>query len=118
MITTASPIVQLRDITKTYGSHTAVSDLSLDVPAGSLYGFIGPNGSGKTTTIRMILRIIHPDTGNIEVLGNTSAAAANDELGYLPEERGLYKKLTVRRMLLYYASLKGMERAASKEIIE
>ncbi len=102
------PIVQIEDVTKTYGKHTAVSNLSLSVPTGSMYGFIGPNGSGKTTTIRMILRIIHPDSGSIEVLGNRSAAAANDELGYLPEERGLYKKLTVRRMLMYYATLKGM----------
>ena len=101
-------IVSIRGVTKTYGSHRAVSDLSLDVPEGSLYGFIGPNGSGKTTTIRMILRIIHPDEGEIEVLGHSSASAANDLVGYLPEERGLYKKLTVRRMLHYYAALKGM----------
>lgn len=101
---------------KTYGKHLAVSNLSLEVPQGSLYGFIGPNGSGKTTTIRMILRIIHPDSGSIHVLGADSAAAANDQLGYLPEERGLYKKLTVRRMLLYYAALKGMSPAeASSE---
>jgi ABC-2 type transport system ATP-binding protein len=101
-------IVSIRGVTKTYGSHRAVSDLSLDVPEGSLYGFIGPNGSGKTTTIRMILRIIHPDEGEIEVLGHSAASAANDQVGYLPEERGLYKKLTVRRMLNYYAALKGM----------
>ena len=106
----SSNVVQIDQVTKTYGSHTAVSDLSLAVPAGSLYGFIGPNGSGKTTTIRMILRIIYPDVGQIEVLGNSDASAANDRLGYLPEERGLYKKLTVRRMLMYYASLKGMSR--------
>lgn len=101
-------VVEIANVTKTYGKHTAVSDLSLSVPGGSLYGFIGPNGSGKTTTIRMILRIIHPDSGSIEVLGHKSAAAANDALGYLPEERGLYKKLSVRRMLQYYAALKGM----------
>ncbi|MEM6688003.1 MAG: ATP-binding cassette domain-containing protein [Planctomycetota bacterium] len=104
------PAVELEDVSKTYGKHIAVNDLSLSVPRGSLYGFIGPNGSGKTTTIRMILRIIHPDTGSIRVLGHSEAAAANDRLGYLPEERGLYKKLTVRRMLRYYASLKSMPR--------
>lgn len=104
------PVVRIANVTKTYGKHTAVSNLSLDVPSGSLYGFIGPNGSGKTSTIRMILRIIHPDNGEIEVLGNTAASAANDELGYLPEERGLYKKFSVKRMLLYYAALKGMAR--------
>ncbi len=103
-------VVRLSDVTKSYGQHTAVSELSLNVPAGSLYGFIGPNGSGKTTTIRMILRIIHQDRGQIEVLGHTSASAANDDVGYLPEERGLYKKLTVRGMLMYYANLKGMSR--------
>jgi len=100
--------IRLVDVSKTYGSFTAVSDLSLTVPNGALYGFIGPNGSGKTTTIRMILRIIQPDCGEIEVLGAASARVANDSLGYLPEERGLYKKMSVRRMLRYYASLKGM----------
>ncbi len=99
--------VRITDVSKTFGKHTAVSDLSLTVPQGALYGFIGPNGSGKTTTIRMILRIIQPDRGEIEVLGAPSAQAANDELGYLPEERGLYKKMSVRRMLSYYAALKG-----------
>ena len=97
----SSTVVKLERINKSYGDHIAVSDLSLAVPRGSLYGFIGPNGSGKTTTIRMILRIIHADNGRLEVLGNSDASAANDRLGYLPEERGLYKKVTVRRMLMY-----------------
>lgn len=110
--------VELQNVTKTYGPHVAVKDLCLNVPEGSLYGFIGPNGSGKTSTIRMILRIIHPDSGTIRVLGNTDASAANDELGYLPEERGLYKKLTVRRMLRYYAELKGMSPAAAATAID
>ena len=110
-------VVNISDVTKTYGSHKAVSELSLSVPSGSLYGFIGPNGSGKTTTIRMILRIIHQDRGEIEVLGNTSASAANDNLGYLPEERGLYKKITVRRMLAYYAALKGMTRGDASQAV-
>ena len=111
-------VVTIENVTKTYGSHRAVSDLSLEVPAGSLYGFIGPNGSGKTSTIRMILRIIHPDEGRIEVLGDASASAANDQLGYLPEERGLYKKLSVRRMLQYYAALKSMSRADANKAID
>ncbi|MEZ6136029.1 MAG: ATP-binding cassette domain-containing protein [Pirellulaceae bacterium] len=110
-------VVQIDSVTKTYGKHRAVHDLSLAVPEGSLYGFIGPNGSGKTTTIRMILRIIHPDTGTIRVLGNESAAAANDLLGYLPEERGLYKKLTVKRMLNYYAALKGMNSSDARAAV-
>jgi ABC-2 type transport system ATP-binding protein len=77
------------------------------VPAGSIYGFIGPNGSGKTTTIRMILNIILPDSGEISVFGERSTTAARDEVGYLPEERGLYKQMPVRRLLRYYGRLKG-----------
>ncbi|MEE8467577.1 MAG: ATP-binding cassette domain-containing protein [Planctomycetota bacterium] len=106
--------VRLTDVTKSYGSHTAVRDLSLEVPSGSVYGFIGPNGSGKTTTIRMILHIIHADRGSIEVLGERGTRAANDRVGYLPEERGLYKKMPVRRLLTYYASLKGMRARAAR----
>lgn len=100
--------VTLTDLRKTFGKHVAVDDLSLNVPEGSVYGFIGPNGSGKTTTIRMILHILLADSGDIEVLGERGTRAANDRVGYLPEERGLYKKMSVRRLLQYYASLKGM----------
>jgi ABC-2 type transport system ATP-binding protein len=100
--------VTLVHVTKTYGSHVAVDDLTLAVPRGSIYGFIGPNGSGKTTTIRMILHILHADAGRIEVLGESGQRAANDRIGYLPEERGLYKKMKVSQLLEYYASLKGM----------
>jgi len=100
--------VRLADVTKTFGAHKAVDGLSLAVPRGAIFGFIGPNGSGKTTTLRMILHILYPDSGTIEVLGKTSRRAANDRIGYLPEERGLYRKMTVRRVLAYYAGLKGM----------
>jgi ABC-2 type transport system ATP-binding protein len=110
--------VRLSEITKTFGSHTAVRELSLDVPRGALYGFIGPNGSGKTTILRMILHILTPDRGEIEVLGRGGTRAANDHVGYLPEERGLYKKMTVRRLLLYYASLKGMGARDAKREME
>src|SRR5204862_1096431 len=99
--------VQIEHVTKTFGKHTAVDDLSLEVPDGSIYGFIGPNGSGKTTTLRMMLNIILPDSGAITVLGRESSAAARDDVGYLPEERGLYKKMTVGRVLRYYGQLKG-----------
>ena len=102
------PAVSLENVVKSYGQHIAVNNLSLKVPSGSIYGFIGPNGSGKTTTIRMILHIIFADSGIIEVLGRQETRAANDCIGYLPEERGLYKKLTVRRQLAYCARLKGM----------
>jgi ABC-2 type transport system ATP-binding protein len=94
-------------VTKRFGTVAAVTDLSLAVPAGSIYGFIGPNGSGKTTSLRMIMHIILPDEGEIEVLGSRNTAAARDQVSYLPEERGLYKKMTVRRLLRYYAQLKG-----------
>jgi len=81
--------VVLDQVSKSFGSHRAVEDLSLQVPTGSIYGFIGPNGSGKTTTLRMIMRILHPDQGSIQVLGERAYGAANDRIGYLPEERGL-----------------------------
>ena len=111
-------VVELSSVSKSYGKHTAVSSLSLAVPKSSLYGFIGPNGSGKTSTIRMILRIIQQDSGDIRVLGQPASAAANDRVGYLPEERGLYKKFSVKRMLMYYAMLKGMTRAQSIDAIQ
>src|SRR4029078_12451805 len=85
----------------------AVDDLSLSVPTGSIYGFIGPNGSGKTTTLKMIMDILLAGCGEIEVLGSRDTAAARDKVGYLPEERGLYKKMTIRRLLRYYGRLKG-----------
>jgi ABC-2 type transport system ATP-binding protein len=100
--------VQIDGVTKTFGAHVAVDDLTLSVPEGTIYGFIGPNGSGKTTTLRMIMRISHPDRGEIAVLGDRSLGAATDRIGYLPEERGLYKQMKVRDVLRFYAQLKGM----------
>ena len=107
-----SDAIMLRGVTKRFNGTAAVDDLSLAVPAGSIYGFIGPNGSGKTTTLRMIMHILLPDQGEIEVLGSRDTAAARDRVGYLPEERGLYKKMTIRRLLRYYARLKGGTLAA------
>lgn len=99
--------IQLESVTKRFAKQTAVDQLDLSVPEGSIYGFIGPNGSGKTTTLRMILRIYQPDSGTVTVLGNQTGAAADDRLGYLPEERGLYKRMRVGDLLRYYAALKG-----------
>src|SRR3979490_255785 len=99
--------VVIDHVSKSFGTHPAVPDLSLEVPTGSVYGFIGPNGSGKTTTLRMIMRILHPDTGDIRVLGDDSWSSANDRVGYLPEERGLYKQMKVRELLRFYAELKS-----------
>ena len=100
--------VRLAEVTKSYGAKVAVRDLNLEIPEGAIYGFIGPNGSGKTTTIRMILHIIHPDSGTVEVFGESNTRAANDSIGYLPEERGLYRKMTVIRLLTYFGAMKGM----------
>lgn len=115
-------IVEISDVTKTFGQHTAVDSLSLAVPEGSVYGFIGPNGSGKTTTLRMIMRIYHPDpgVGQVRVLGEEAYGAAHDRIGYLPEERGLYKKMSVRDVLRFYAELKGLRdyKGAVKEWLE
>src|ERR1700681_3110723 len=111
MSQTSGPAVAIRGVTKTFGAHTAVSDLSLTVPRGSVYGFIGPNGSGKTTTLRMTMNILLPDRGEITVLGERTTRAARDRVSYLPEERGLYKKMTVRDLLRYYGRLKSVLRA-------
>ena len=104
---TVSDAIQLLDVTKRFNGVAAVDRLTLAVPTGSIYGFIGPNGSGKTTTLRMIMNILLPDQGSINVLGTASNTAVRDRVSYLPEERGLYKKMTVRRLLRYYGQLKG-----------
>ena len=102
------PAIELRAVNKTFGPKVAVDNLDLTIPEGSLYGFIGPNGAGKTTTIRMIMSIIFPDSGAIEVLGRTSAIESKDRIGYLPEERGVYKKMKAGPFLKYMARLKGV----------
>ena len=99
--------IHLADVTKRFNGVVAVDRLTLSVPTGSIYGFIGPNGSGKTTTLRMIMNILLPDEGQIAVLGSQASGAARDRVSYLPEERGLYKKMPVRRLLRYYGQLKG-----------
>ncbi len=99
--------VEMRNVTKTFGNVTAVDGLSLDVPDGSIYGFIGPNGSGKTTTLRMMMNIFYPDHGTIRVLGEDAHGSSHDTIGYLPEERGLYKKMGVREILRFYGNLKN-----------
>jgi ABC-2 type transport system ATP-binding protein len=99
--------VEIEHVTKSFGRQVAVNDLSLIVPEGSVYGFIGPNGSGKTTTLRMIMRIFYPDRGRIVVLGEEALGSADDRVAYLPEERGLYKNMKVRDVLRFYSQLKG-----------
>lgn len=100
-------IVEIESITKTFGKHIAVDQLSLSVPQGSVYGFIGPNGSGKTTTLRMIMNILYPDNGKIRIFGEELHKSCTDRIGYMPEERGLYKKMKVRDVLTFYGELKS-----------
>jgi len=103
--------ITLKRVNKTFGATKAVSDLDLVVPRGALYGFIGPNGAGKTTTIRMIMSILFPDSGELSVLGHKSALEAKDRIGYLPEERGVYRKMRVGPFLTFMARLKGVPEA-------
>jgi ABC-2 type transport system ATP-binding protein len=107
-------VLELNRVCKRYGSFTAVNDISFAIPAGSIYGFLGPNGAGKTTTLRMILDILKPDTGTISILGHTSALNVRQRIGYLPEEKGLYKKMKVWAIISYFATLKGMEKNAAR----
>jgi len=109
-----SPVLSLQNVVKKYGDFTAVKDVSLSIPKGAIYGFLGPNGAGKTTTLRMILEIIKPSSGSISILGGNSALAARDRIGYLPEEKGLYKKMKVWAIIQYFAMLKGMEKKAAR----
>ena len=101
-------IIELDHITKTFANHVAVNDLSLKVPKGSIYGFIGPNGSGKTTTIRMIMNILYPDSGTIHIFGKQQTGSRLEQVGYLPEERGLYRKMKVKELIQFYAELKNV----------
>src|ERR1700730_14121522 len=103
--------ILLKGVRKTFGSTTAVHDLDLVVPRGALYGFIGPNGAGKTTSIRMIMSILFPDSGELSVLGHRSALDAKDRIGYLPEERGVYRKMRVGAFLTFMGRLKGLNDA-------
>jgi len=109
--------IALRGVTKTFGDTVAVDSLDLVVPQGALYGVIGPNGAGKTTSIRMILSILMPDRGELSVLGRPSALEAKDRIGYLPEERGLYKKMRVGQFLVYMAQLKSADSPDLKQRI-
>lgn len=105
----------LQNVTKRFGTFTAVDDLSVQIPKGCIYGFLGQNGAGKTTTIRMVMSIFHPDSGSISVLGHPDAAEVKDKLGYLPEEKGLYKKMKTAEIVAYFGKLKGMDRATAND---
>lgn len=103
-----SAALDLRNVSKSFGTFHAVQGLSLSVPVGSVYGFLGPNGAGKTTSLRMILGMLLPDSGRLSVLGSPSAMAVRNRVGYLPEEKGLYRKMTAAAAIAYFATLKGV----------
>jgi ABC-2 type transport system ATP-binding protein len=111
-------IVELKNVTKRFNEFVAVDDLSFVVRKGTIFGFLGPNGAGKTTSIRMIVNITAPDEGEIKVLGEHVSPEIQQRLGYLPEERGLYKKMKVGEQLIFFANLKGIEsREAEKRVV-
>ncbi len=111
----AAPAVRVEHVTKRFSGHTAVSDLSMDVPAGGIFGLLGPNGAGKSTTIRMIMDIIVPDEGKIVLFGSAgSGRDLSERVGYLPEERGLYKKMKVFDHLVFLGEAKGITRSDAK----
>jgi ABC-2 type transport system ATP-binding protein len=109
-----APLLSLRNVCKNYGEKRAVHNVSLEIPRGSIYGFLGPNGAGKTTTIRSIMNIILPDSGEILLAGKPLDMALRDRIGYLPEERGLYRKMKCQDQLVYLARLKGVPRALAR----
>src|SRR5258708_7866269 len=110
--------LQVRNVTKRFGDFTAVEDLSFEVRAGRVFGFLGPNGAGKTTTIRMIVGITAPDEGHIELFGEYMSANLQDKIGYLPEERGLYKKMKIVDQLRYFAALKDVPSSLADKRID
>lgn len=107
--------ILVEGISKSYGDFRAVRDLSFEVYRGEIFAMLGPNGSGKTTTMRMILDILKPDTGRIAVLGGVLNDATKDRIGYLPEERGLYRNVRLMEMMVYMATLKGLSRAEAQK---
>ncbi|GAB4520380.1 MAG: ATP-binding cassette domain-containing protein [Anaerolineae bacterium] len=107
--------IVVEHVSKTYGNFRAVNDLSFEVYNGEIFAMLGPNGAGKSTTIRMILDIIKPDSGTIRVLGGPLTDAKKDNIGYLPEERGLYRDVKVIDMMVYLGTLKGMSAKAARQ---
>lgn len=111
-------LLKIEDITKTYASHVALDHVSFDVPEGSIFGLLGPNGAGKTSLIRIINQITGPDSGHITFNGERLQPHHIRQIGYLPEERGLYKKMKVGEQALYLAQLKGMDKTTAKRKLD
>ncbi len=113
------PILKIDNVSKQYSGHLALDEVSLDVPRGGVYGLLGPNGAGKTTLIRIINHITAPDTGTVTFDGHTLTADDVASIGYLPEERGLYKKMKVGEQALFFARLKGLgKQEATRQLKE
>ena len=110
--------LEAKNIVKQYASHKALDDVTIQVPESSIYGLLGPNGAGKTTLIRIINHITGPDSGEVYINGRLSVPSDVEHIGYLPEERGLYKKMKVGEQLMYLARLKGLSRLDAKERIK
>ena len=110
--------ISVHQIRKSYGDFVAVNGLSLEVKQGSIFGLLGPNGAGKSTTIRMIVNITMPDAGEIRLFGQPMSAQLQEKVGYLPEDRGLYKKMKVGDQLVFFAELKGLPRAEAEKRID
>src|SRR5919197_3936030 len=102
-------VVELKHVTKRFDEFVAVRDLSFAVRQGSIFGLLGPNGAGKTTSIRMIVNITAPDEGEVVVMGRHMNSELQAHIGYLPEERGLYKKMTINDQLVFFGNLKGLD---------
>jgi len=111
----ATPAIEVSQVCKTFRNTAAVRDLSFSVNCGEVFGMVGPNGAGKTTTLRMLMDILRPDSGEIRILGNAIDDRTKDRIGYLPEERGLYRKVTVRESLAYLAALKNLTGRPARE---
>ena len=111
-------MLEVNSISKSYGDKKAAEDISFSVSKGEIFGLLGPNGAGKTTTIRMIMNIITPDSGTIRIFNENFNEDLTDRIGYLPEERGLYKKRKVIEVLTYFAALKGMDKFDAKSKAE
>ena len=111
------PILKMNQVVKQYGNHTAVDGVSFEVPKGSIFGLLGPNGAGKTSLIRIITTITRADSGVIELEGQVLNSSHPEHIGYMPEERGLYKKMKVGAHLIYLARLKGLSKQQAKEAI-
>src|SRR5512141_989999 len=109
--------IELQAVSKSFGRFRAVDDLSFKVPKGIVFGLLGPNGAGKTTTIRMIMNITAPDSGEIHVLGRPMDRETQNRIGYLPEERGLYRKMKVLDHLLFLADIRGVDRDSARKRI-